>query len=112
MQPPRKTPAKASCVGGGGSTEVCVGRAHFLASKVERVGALLVPAIVHGSRVDGRGGKFLSALLFLEKSPKIPAPPTQALGLANKSPSHIPQTFFKLLLLCSVTMELFVVLSF
>lgn len=56
----------------GRSVEVCVNKAHFLPNKVERVGALLVRIGVHGSRLDDRGGKFLPALLFLEKCLKDP----------------------------------------
>lgn len=40
------------------------------------------------------------------------APLAHALRLANKSPSHIPLAFFKLILLCCISVGLFVMLSF
>lgn len=46
---------------------------------------------------------YLSALLFLETSPKDPCSLLHDLGLVNKSPSHISQVFFKLVLLCCIS---------
>jgi len=43
--------------------------------------------------------------------PKIPALPTHTLILVYKYPSPIPQVFFKLLFLCYISAELFVVWS-
>lgn len=41
----------------------------------------------------------------------IHTPPAHILRLVNESVSHIPHTFSKLLLLCSISVGLFVVLS-
>ena len=72
---------------------------------------VLVPEVILVSRVGGRGGQWhLPASLFLRNLPKIPAPPGQALRLVSKCPSHIPQAFCKLLLLCCISMGLFAVL--
>lgn len=71
---------------------------------------VLVPAGVYMSRLrdDGDEHQLLCSWRIL---PTIPSPPTHALSLINKSPFLIPQMSFKLLLLCCISVELFVVLS-
>lgn len=60
----------------------------------------------------GKGRKMMpTRFLFLEKSPKCPCPSTNVLRLINKFPSHVTQVLFKLLLLCCISVALFVMLS-
>ena len=62
------------------------------------------------SRLDGGGGKWwLPASLFL-KSP-IDDSPSSPCSETGKEDFHIPLVFFKLLLKCSISMGLFVVIS-
>lgn len=63
------------------------------------------------SRLENEEGKWsLKALLFLEKFPKDPYPSSTHSDISNESPSCISEAFSKLLLLCCISMGLFVVL--
>lgn len=70
----------------------------------------LIPAGVPVTRLgNGRGKWHLPAVLFLESLLMISFSPAQLLRITNKS-SHVPKAFFKLLLICSILVGLFVVL--
>lgn len=115
LQPPGKTPAKTGIEGVDSQKSAKV---EHSVSKVGRESSCCVgthcavSTIVCVSRLGGREGKLCPpALLFLVKSPKDPCPPAQALLLVNKSLSHKPQAFLKLLLLCYISTRQFVMLS-
>lgn len=70
--------------------------------------AVLVPTGVPVFRLEGGKGKGTHSFRSL---PMISAPPAHILRLVKKYPFCIPLAFFKLLLLCSISMGLFVVQS-
>lgn len=55
----------------------------------------------------GKGNCVHQLLCSWRILPKIPGPPVHALWLVNKSPSYIAQVFFRLLLLCCISLYLF-----
>ena len=72
---------------------------------------VLFPTGVFRTR-DGKENWHAPALFFSWRGlPMIPPLVAQVLRLVNKSSSHIPQAFFKLLILCCISASPFIVLS-
>ena len=81
------------------------GQGTLSASQVENVFVLLVPEGVCASKQVGKW--WPQAILLLEKCPKIPVLPAQAMRLLSTLSSCIPQEYPQRLLLCYILMGLF-----
>lgn len=78
---------------------------------VKSIGTVLVHVFIYEDRLqEEKGGKAASSFAAREVSWR-PMPVQHTPILVNKSPCHIPQAFFKLLLPCCIFTVLFVMLS-